>query len=172
MIRYVLFLGIFLSSTYLGFNLAQRYVKRYESLKVLEKSIVYMENQILYVNTPLPETFDEVSHKYTGEWRSFFSEIAKDLKENNVQDVYGAFLNSLKNYKEQLCFKDEDENILLDFSKSLGESGIFGQEKIFKLVLSNVREQINEAKDLKNKNCKMYRCLGMSLGAAIVIFLL
>jgi len=172
LIKVILFIGIFISSTYLGFSFSQVFIKRYENLKELQKLIIFMENQVLYVNTPLPEAIEATSAKETGVWRDVFLMISKDLRENNVDDVHEAFTKSLELYKNQLYLKNSDIDIILNFSKSLGVSGIFGQEKIFSLFLSNIKEQINEAKDLKNKNCKMYKCLGISLGAAIIILLI
>ena len=65
--------------------------------------------------------------------------------------------------------KNEDISAILDLSKTLGESDIEGQKRMFSLTLDNIKNQIEVSKIAMNKNLKMYRCLGFSLGAVIVI---
>lgn len=172
MIKGILFLGIFICSTYLGFSIGDNFRKRYESLKTFEKALILMQNQILYVYTPLPEVFEIITNKIDGVWRDIFNNISELLMNNFVDDVYRAFEGSINKYKDKLYLKNEDILLILDFSKSLGESGVYGQEQIFNLTINNIKNHLEEAKDLKDKNCKMYRYLGACLGAVIVIFLI
>ena len=172
MIKAILFLGIFTCSTYLGFSLGESFKKRYTQLKDFEKLIVLMQNQILYVYTPLPEALEFVANKVDGVWKEAFNNISQLLMKNSAEDVYGAFKDSINIYKDKLYLKNEDIDLILDFSKSLGESGAYGQEQIFNLTTNNLKTHIEDAKILKDKNCKMYRYLGACLGAVIVIFLI
>lgn len=172
MIKGILFLGIFICSTYLGFSLGESFIKRYTHLRAFEKSLVLMQNQILYVYTPLPEVFEFLTEKVEGIWKEFFKNIYELLTNNFTDDVYGAFKDSINKYKDKLYLKNEDLDLIIDFSKSLGESGTYGQEQIFSLTLSNLKNHIEEARELKEKNCKMYRYLGACLGAVVIIFLI
>ena len=73
---------------------------------------------------------------------------------------------------EEVYLNKEDKDILGDFLKSLGYSGVYGQEKIFNLALENLKINIKEAGEESKKNTKLYRYLGMCFGAMISIFLL
>lgn len=167
-----LFLGIFICSAYLGFSFGDKYQKRYGNLKVLEKALILMKNQILFVYTPLPEVFENTGDKIEGPWKKVFKDIGAILNNNFVDDVYGAFKDSINRYANILYIENEDRDLILDFSKSLGESGVYGQEQIFNLTINNLENIIEEARDLRDKNCKMYRYLGVCLGVMIIIFLI
>ena len=64
----------------------------------------------------------------------------------------------------------EDYSIVSDFFRTLGETGVFGQEKIFKLASEQVKLNYQEALKEAKVNIKMYRTLGVCAGALIVIF--
>ena len=72
--------------------------------------------------------------------------------------------------KEKLSLNSDDYKILEDFFKTLGSSGISGQEKIFSLALENIDINYKEAKKKEKENIKLYRTLGISIGAMLAIF--
>ncbi len=74
--------------------------------------------------------------------------------------------------REILNLKDEDIDVILDLSKSLGESDIEGQKAVFSLTIEDMKKQIKISESILKKNLKMYRCLGFSVGAVIVILLI
>jgi stage III sporulation protein AB len=93
------------------------------------------------------------------------------LFSNNVNSVYEAFNQVLNNNNYNLNLKKEDINILLDLGKSLGESDIQGQNRIFCLTLENLRKQIKGSESLMNKSVRMYRYLGFLVGTMVVVIL-
>ena len=62
--------------------------------------------------------------------------------------------------------------MLGDFFKSLGDSGVFGQERIFSLALEGIRMNLKEAEEAAKRNVKLYRYLGVCIGAMLTIFVL
>jgi stage III sporulation protein AB len=60
----------------------------------------------------------------------------------------------------------------LDLAKSLGESDIDGQVNIFLFTINNLKKVISDAEISMKKNVKMFRYLGFSIGAMIVIMLI
>ncbi len=74
--------------------------------------------------------------------------------------------------KSKLYLNSDDINVILDLSKTLGESDIQGQNSIFSLTISNLKKQIKISEEFMNKNIKMYRYLGFSFGAMLVIALI
>jgi len=67
--------------------------------------------------------------------------------------------------------KKEDIDILIDLSKTLGESDIEGQKSVFNLTIDNIKKQINEADEIMKKNVKLFRYLGFTMGAMLVILI-
>lgn len=162
---------ILAASTGIGFVYSEKFKKRSRQLEEIERCIYQLQNEIVYTHAPLPQAIEDVSRKSMYPINEVFKEISYLLFENKVDNVHEAFRNALNKRKDILNLKRDDINILLDFSKTLGESDIEGQQKIFHLTLENLKKRIKDSEILMSKNVKMYRYLGFSLGALIVIIL-
>lgn len=172
MIKIVGCLCILLSTTILGFIYGDKFKKRVLEIKELERCIYQLQNEILYTHSTLPNAFYNISLKSKYPLNKIFKEISKLLKCNEVDSVFEAFKKVIYDNKIYLNLNNEDIDILLDLSKSLGESDISGQAKVFKLTIQNCKKQIVSAEEIKNKCMKMYRTLGFCIGAMIVIVLI
>ncbi|AYD40600.1 stage III sporulation protein SpoAB [Clostridium fermenticellae] len=160
------------ASTAIGYMYGENLKKRTRELKEIERCIIQLQNEIVYTHTPLPEAIMTVSKKSFGGVKKIFEDISKLLMLNKVDSVYEAFNKVIDDEKKYLNLKDEDLYILLDMSKTLGESDIQGQKKMFLLTLNNFKSQIEISENLMNSNVKMYRYLGFALGAMTVIVLI
>ena len=96
--------------------------------------------------------------------------MANMLDEGTSNSVYESFEKAYLENKEKLSLNSDDYKILEDFFKTLGSSGISGQEKIFSLALENIDINYKEAKKKEKENIKLYRTLGLSIGAMLAIF--
>ena len=67
---------------------------------------------------------------------------------------------------------DEDIHILLMLSKMLGQTDVEGQISQIEITENFLEKQIKEAQQEKNRNEKLYRKLGTTIGLAIVIILI
>jgi stage III sporulation protein AB len=169
MIKIIGCLLILGASTIAGFVFSESFKRRLKQLNEIERAIGQLENEIEYTYTPLPEALESVAQKSELPISNVFLKASELLNSNNVETVYEAF---------NICFKEEsvdlnpdDINVVLDLSKSLGNSDIEGHKKIFSLAKGNLKKRIALAEEAKSKNVKMYRYLGFSIGAMIVIVL-
>lgn len=162
---------ILLSSTAAGFIYGNNYKKRVYQLNEIQRSLYQIQNEMEYNHTTLPDIFYNVSRKSKAPIDSLFNEISILLCSNEVDDVYGAFNSVFKN-NNSINLNKEDIDLILDLSKSLGECNIEGQKKIFLLAQENLKKQIANAEIKMNKNLKMYRYLGFSIGAMLTIILI
>ena len=71
-----------------------------------------------------------------------------------------------------LSLNNEDIEILKELGVSLGQTDMEGQVKNIKLVYNSLKSQLENAKEEKNKNFKMYRNMGMLCGLVIIIIML
>ena len=67
---------------------------------------------------------------------------------------------------------NEDLHVLLMLSKMLGQTDVEGQISQIEITENFLEKQIKEAQQEKNKNEKLYRKLGTTIGLAIVIILI
>lgn len=172
MFKAILIVLLFILCSLVGYFYGERFRKRHDNLKEVYKNLIILQNEVVYNNTPLPEALGAIAMKAKEPIKDFMMEIAFTLAEGNEGNVHSAFDKSYDKHSEEFYLQNEDKSILDDFFKALGESGVYGQEKIFKLALENLKININEASELSKKNTKLYRYLGVCFGAMISIFLL
>ncbi|WP_352420021.1 stage III sporulation protein SpoIIIAB [Proteiniborus sp.] len=162
---------IIISSSTLGFYYSRLYSERVNNLINLQNCIQILETEIIYAATPLPKAFKEVYRKGNKKVSFIFNEIREYLINDKNSSVYDGFLHIASELKESLCFKEEDIEIILSFGRSLGLSNRIDQEKHFKVILLQLKNQQREAEEEKAKNGKMYKSLGVLIGFGIVLAL-
>lgn len=172
MLKILGILIIISTSTLLGFVFGENLKKRLGDLNELERAVNHLQNQIVYTYSPLPEAIKEVAEKSKKPINLYFEYIAEMLQNNRVNSVFEAFSKSYEKNKGIMNLNKTDLDIILTLSKTLGDSNVDGQQRMFELCLSNIKKQINDAEEKMNKSLKMYRYLGFSLGAVAVIILI
>ncbi|SMC17592.1 stage III sporulation protein AB [Clostridium acidisoli DSM 12555] len=162
---------VLIASTIGGIIYAQSYIYRFRELNEVERCICELENEIVYTHTPLPEALKNIASRSEKPISEIFKNISTELASNCHDSVYEVFKEELGRSKN-IYLKTEDVNIILDLAKSLGESDIDGQVNIFLFTINNLKKVINDAEIAMKKNVKMFRYLGFSIGAMIVIMLI
>ncbi|MDR3596784.1 MAG: stage III sporulation protein AB [Clostridium sp.] len=146
--------------------------KRQEQLREILKALTILENDIVYGTTPLPEALTNLLNKVSQPIDNFIEAIAKRLDKGDVESVYQGALEEFILLENQFYLHANDKKTMADFFRSLGSSGVYGQEKIFFLAIEGIRMNLREAEENAKKNIKLYRYLGICLGAIIVIFII
>lgn len=172
MLKIIAIVIIFLACTYIGFYYGENFNRRYKNLNDILNSLLILNNEVIYGNTPVPQALYYVSQKTTEPLKNLLLNISEKLKNGESLTVHHAFKEEYKKTKEEFFIIDEDEKILSDFTRSLGESGVFGQDKIFNLTIENIKINCKKSEAIANKNTKMYRALGICIGAMIAVFLI
>ena len=171
MFRILILIIIFLAFSYGGYAYGEKFNKRYKNLKEILKNILLLQNEIVYNMTPLPEALQSIGMKCRTPIKELVLDSSHLLSEGKEDSVYDAFKHIYEK-ENNFYLNRDDERVLEDFLKSLGELGVYGQEKMFNLVISNLNINIKEAEIELNKNIKLYRYLGVCIGGMIFIFLL
>lgn len=162
---------IIAASTAVGFMLAEGLKKRSLQLKEFQRAILQLENEIMYTLTALPEACQIVSKKSKEPIAHIFEKIALKLMNNECDSVHRAFFQVLEEAKNALFLNKDDINIILDLARTLGDSDIEGHRKVFQLAGNYLSKSISDAEINLAKGSKMYKYLGFSFGAAVVILL-
>jgi stage III sporulation protein AB len=159
------------ASTMAGFIYSERLKYRVFQLNEVQRAVHQLQNEITYVHALLPDAFKSVAHKSKEPIKELFNKTSELLSDNEYENVYEAMNSAMSLIKNRLYLNSDDINVILDLSKTLGESDIEGQNSIFSLTKENLKKQIKISEELMNKNIKMYRYLGFSFGAMLVIVL-
>ncbi|MCD2345169.1 stage III sporulation protein SpoIIIAB [Clostridium guangxiense] len=162
---------VLITSTLAGFVYAEKFKSRVRELNEIQVCIYQLRNQIIYTHTPLVEALMNVADKTIEPLKSFFKIISSNLLSKNCDSVYEAFKNAFEISSSHMTMVKEDKLIVLNLSKSLGETDIDGQIAVFELTIENLKKQIKNAEEIMKKSVKMYRYLGFCIGAMLVIML-
>jgi stage III sporulation protein AB len=160
------------ASSMIGFIYSEKLKYRVYQLNEIHRAIHQLQNEITYVHALLPDAFKSIAHKSKEPIKELFNRTSELLVNNEHENVYEAMISAINSMKNKLFLNADDINVILDLSKTLGESDIEGQNSIFILTIENLKKQIVISEEFMNKNIKMYRYLGFSFGAMLVIALI
>ncbi len=156
----------------IGFIYGESFKKRTKQLNEIQRCVNQLQNDMVYNHNTLPDAILNVSQKSISPIKNVFEEVSTLLFSNKVDNVYQAFYKVFNKRKEALNLKKGDINVILDLAKTLGECDIEGQRRMFTLALDSLKKQLESSEISMNKNVKMYRYLGFSLGTMVVIILI
>ncbi len=113
-IKFIILVSIFLSSSYIGILISKRYSNREFELKELKKVLNIIETKIRFTYEPLTDIFEEISKNTI----SSISEILKSIN-NKIQSmpVNQAWIEGIQEGK--LSINNEDKNIIKGLGKLL-----------------------------------------------------
>lgn len=155
----------------LGMLLAARFHKRVKQLSEFENAFVQLEYDIGFLNIPLDEAFDKLSKNTENIISDIFRYISYRLSKNKCCDMYKVWKRAIEHSSDDLYLSDSDKQILLDFSKTLGQGNSEKEKNNIKLTLMRLKIAQTEAQSAASSNVKMYRGLGVLMGIFIVILL-
>lgn len=172
MFKIMLAITVFSIFSYIGFVYGEKFRKRVLDLKECYKGITLLQNQVIYNNTPLPEAFLEVEKNLKKPYSEILLKSSFDLTNCNKDNIIDAFKDASSHYMDNIHLKEEDLKVLIDFLSSLGDTGIYCQDKIFNIALENMKNNLKEAEESSSTNTKLYRYLGICFGAMVGILII
>lgn len=163
---------IFIFCAFIGYVFGEGFKNRHNQIKEIIKLITLLQNEVIYNFTPLPEAFFIVGRKGKEPFNRICEKIGDKLLSPYSKGMYATAKECYEEEKVNLYLNEEDLAVLSDFFKSLGDLGVYGQEKIFKLTMENLNINCKEAEENAKKNTKAYRYIGAIVGAMFIIFLI
>ncbi len=117
---------------------------------------------------PIPEVFRQIKKELNTNIGEIFLIASEHMEENTASEAWN---RALEEEKLHTGFIKEDIEVLKGLSKMLGSMDLEGQINNIDLINELLNNQIQEATLEKNKNEKMYKTLGISIGLTIAIIL-
>ena len=155
-IKIVLISLIFMTTSLIGNIKSKSFEKRYLELKNFKSGLAIFKSKLEFTYEPINEVFKDIS------------KIVYDDKEN-------VFKNFIENNDGNLAvesqenFENDDKEVIKSFGKMLGKLDKSGQLSEINLADEFLDKQIENAFAVKEKNEKLYKVLGRSVGIAIAI---
>lgn len=165
-IKGLLFLLIFLSSTYIGRMISFKYKNRVNDLKEFKSALNIVNTKIRYTYEPIGEICTQISKMNNSNIGKLFNEVKKLLNSYSVTEAWNIAIDTYGNN-----FSKDDKNIIKSLGKMLGKTDASGQQSQILELQEFLNIQIEKAETDRNKNEKLYKSLGMVIGIAIIIIL-
>lgn len=168
-IKGISFLLIFLTSSKIGYIIANKYKNRLNELKEMKNALNMLKTKMKYTYETIPDIFEEIS-KNTNEKISRIFKKALENMNNKKLDAGHAWREAIITSKTDLT--EEDRQVLINMEKLLGKTDLEGQVGDIELTSNFLDVQIEKAEKEKTKNEKLYKTLGKIIGVTIVILLI
>ena len=162
---------ILISSTLLGFSLSEEFLNRIEVLKSFKKSLLFLKGEIKHNNETINVAMSKIKLK-NSTIKRFYQGVITNQKERkgSVQKAWDESVK--KNLSETTKLSREELGCIEEFGSNLGITDRETQIRNIQECMDNIQEYINFLLEEKKEKCKIYKMLGVLLGAFISIILL
>lgn len=149
-----------------GFLLAAQHIQRIRLLRQLIAALDYMECELQYRSTALPELCLQTAQQSCGKIRTVFAALSEELEAQISPNVSLCMATALERCVE-LPAVIQDMYILL--GRSLGKFDLHGQLKGLDETRRECRNCLQTLLYNKDTRIRSYQTLGLCAGAAIAI---
>lgn len=150
-----------------GFSMAAAHRREVQLLRQLHRGLIYMQSELKYRLTPLPELCRQTGREMGGVLRQIFLELAKELDSRTLPDPGDCMASAMKRSRESL--PGSLRKLLTRLGRSLGRFDLNGQLRGLEALAAACEEELsllNKNKDIRLRN---YQTLGLCAGAALAI---
>ena len=150
----------------IGFRIAENHRKEECNLRQLIGILDYMECELQYHLTPLPELCKQASKEFSGTLGKVFLDLSAEMETQispNLEMCMAAAINNAN----KLTTSTREELQLL--GKSVGRFDIDGQLKGLESVRQDCRRKLDALSVNRDTRLRSYQTLGLCAGAALAI---
>ena len=149
-------------------GLAASHRREESALRQLVNALDFMECELQYRMTPLPELCRLAGRENSGSIRNVLLELARELDEQIAPDVFSCMKAALSAAQD---IPDSSARALEHLGQTLGRFDLAGQLKGLEAVRSDCRRILAEMSQNKEQRLRSYQTLGFCAGAALAILL-
>lgn len=149
-----------------GLSLAAGYRRQEKLLRQMIQILHYMENELQYRLTPLPELCRQAGKEVSGILGDVFLNLARELDWQAAPDVCSCMSEAIKRSSE-LPMGLRKHLILL--GRTLGRFDLPGQLQGLQAVCSTCEEELKVFRQDRESRLRSYQTLGLCAGAALAI---
>lgn len=165
-IKIIISIVILFITSYIGIEMAGALKSREEILTDMITFLRLVKNEMMYMLNSLPVAYEMSRQRLNTELKNVLGAISLDMSEFGVEKIDASITNNINSIK---CLNDYDKEIIISTLKNLGRSDLESQYNIIENGITIINKQIKEANEIKNKNSKVYKTIGVITGLMIVI---
>lgn len=152
-----------------GISMAAHHRSQERSLQQLIASLDFMQCELQYRMTPLPDLCRLTAAQCNGSLRSFWSRLARELEDQIRPDVYHCVCAALGSGKD---IPDKTGELLKTVGRSLGRFDLDGQIRGLENARYHCRRALEDLQKDRDVRLRSYQTLSLCAGAALAILFL
>lgn len=149
-----------------GFSLAAGHRHQEQLLRQLIRTLQYMEWELQYRLTPLPELCRQAGKEAGGVLRDILLSLARELDWQVSPDAYSCMIAALKQSRD---LPKNTRKLLLQLGRSLGRFDLNGQLQGLEAVRKACEGELAAMSKNREVRLRSYQTLGLCAGAALAI---
>lgn len=149
-----------------GFGIAAASRREESALRQLLGALDFMECELQYRLTPLPELCRQAAMAAKGTIREILLALAVELENQIAPDVQSCVRAALASCRE---VPERVRQVFDRFGTSLGRFDLEGQVKGLEAVRSQCRLELGKLEQNRDSRLRSYQTLGLCAGAALAI---
>lgn len=165
-LKIILGIIIIAITTHLGMLKSKKLHDREYVLREMITFLIGLQNEIKYCLSLLPNAYESVRMGLKTDLKYAIGNISIDMLN---KDEYTVDRSIVENISGIEGLADYDKNVIISALKNLGKSNVEGQINIIQNSIATLENQVKEATEIKVKNSRMYRTIGMLSGLIIVV---
>lgn len=154
---------------WVGFRMASNHVREETALRKLISVLDYMECELQYRYTSLPELCRQAAGQLKGPLQKAFLRLTQELEDQISPDVDRCMQMTLVTCQE---LPQYTRQMLASLGRSLGRFDMEGQLKGLETVRQECRRILDTLMKDKDVRIRSYQTLGLCAGAAMAILFL
>lgn len=165
--------GVFVlfGTTAFGIHKSCVYMNRLHNLYEVKKAFLYIQAEIRYMNTPMPEILEGVSRHIKGPICEFFEKTAESLKWRQAGELKGIWEECFTEYIFPDMLEKEAREEFFDMGGQLGCLDRQAQEKAIDYFLDKWEFVIEKRRAEKSSRLRLYYACGVMSGILMIIML-
>lgn len=154
-----------------GFLQANHFAKRPKQIRQIIGALQRMETEIIYALTPLPEALVLLGKQIEEPLSSLFRTTGERLNMTAGTSTREIWQQTVKETWKRTSMKRPEQEVVLQLGHVLGLTDRGDQVKHLKLAVSQLQAEETESREEQRRYEKMWKSLGVLIGALIVILM-
>lgn len=149
-----------------GFSIAAAHRREEKLLRQLIQVLQYMECELQYRLTPLPELCRQAGKEVNGILRDVFLNLARELDWQTSPDVCSCMAEAVKKSRD---LPISLRRLLLQLGHTLGRFDLTGQLQGLQGIRVSCEDALKDLNKDRDNRLRSYQTLGLCAGAALAI---
>ena len=152
-----------------GISLAASHKREEALLNQMLSALAFMKSQLQYQLTPLPQLFRQTAKQCSGQLRSLFVTLAREMEQQLLPEASDCMHATLQSHPD---LPPSLRCLCRELGHSLGQLDLSGQLEGLELTRIHCLQKFDQLSRNRDQRLRSYQTLSLCAGAALAILLI